>query len=121
MSDSERLAALEHGLNDQIVKGDILGAFEKYYADEVEMQENAEPPCKGKAANRAREQAFVDSVAKVHAITLLGAAVGDGVTFSEWMMDITYKNGTRAQSHQASVRRWKNGKVISERFYYNKH
>lgn len=121
MSTSNSIAALDHELNQMILKGDILGAFEKFYAENVEMRENAEPPCKGKKANRAREQAFVDSVAEVHAIQLLGCAVGDGVSFSEWMMDITYKGGTRAQSHQATVRRWKGGQVVSERFYYNKH
>lgn len=121
MSTSNSIAALDHELNQMILKGDLLGAFEKFYTEDVEMRENAEPPCKGKAANRAREQGFVDSVAEVHAIQLLGCAVGDGVSFSEWMMDITYKGGARAQSHQATVRRWKGGQVVSERFYYNKH
>lgn len=121
MSTSNSIAARDHELNQMILKGDILGAFEAFYAEDVEMSENAQPPCRGKAANRVREQAFVDSVGEVHAIQLLGSAVGDGVSFSEWMMDITYKGGARAQSHQAAVRRWKDGKVASERFYYNKH
>ena len=121
MSNQSNLAELDRELNQLIANGDILGAFEKYYSDDVEMRENADPPCKGKAANRIREQAFVDSVGQVHAIKLVGSAVGDGVSYSEWMMDITYKNGARSASHQASARRWKNGKVVSERFYYNKH
>lgn len=121
MASQPTIAALDHELNQRILKGDILGAFEAYYADDIEMRENAEPPCKGKAANREREKAFVDSVATIHAFELVGSGAGDGVTYSEWMMDITYKNGTRAASHQVSARRWKNGKVVSERFYYNKH
>jgi len=121
MTDVADLVALDHELNQAIQKGDILVAFEKYYADDIVMQENADPPCKGKAANREREKAFVDSVTQVHKIELLGSAAGKGLTYSEWMMDITYKNGVRAASYQVSARRWKNGKVISERFYYNKH
>ncbi len=120
MADAFNLAALDDELNQAILAGDILGAFERFYAEDVQMQENSEPPCKGKAANRAREKAFVDSVGQVHEFKLLGSAVGDGITFSEWMMDITYKNGVRARSAQASARRWKAGKVASERFYYNK-
>ncbi len=121
MTDQRSLAASDQALNQRILGGDILGAFEAYYSDDVVMQENDEPPCKGKAANRIREQAFVDSVGQLHAIKLLGSAVGDGISFSEWMMDITYKNGSRSNAHQASVRRWKDGKVASERFYYGKH
>ena len=121
MSTSTNVAALDQELNQQILKGDILGAFEKFYAEDVEMQENAEPPSKGKAANREREKGFVDSIGEVHAIKLAGSAVGDGVSYSEWVFDITYKGGARVVSHQASARRWKNGKVVSERFYYNKH
>ena len=120
MSHSSTLATLDHELNQALLSGDIMGAFEKYYADEIQMQENSEPPCIGKAANRIREQAFVDSVKEVHAIELLGSAVGNGVTYSEWMMDITFKDSSRVKSLQASARRWKHGKVVSERFYYNK-
>lgn len=120
MADASNLAALDKALNEAILAGDIRGAFEKFYAEDVQMQENSEPVCKGKAANRAREQAFVDSVAQIHDFKLLGSAVGDGVTYSEWMMDVTYKNGARIRSAQASARRWRDGKVTSERFYYNK-
>lgn len=121
MANSCDLAKLDEELNQMILAGDILGAFEKFYAEDVEMRENADPPCKGKAVNRQREIAFVDSVGRIHAIQLVGCAVGDDLTYSEWMMDITYKNGSRVASHQVSARRWKQGKVVSERFYYNKH
>lgn len=114
------LQAAESDLNAMIMKGAILEAFEKHYAENVVMQENSAPPCAGKAANRIREQAFVDSVQQVHAITLLASVVGDGVSLSEWLLDLTFKGGARAQLAQATVRRWNNNQVVSERFYYNK-
>ena len=121
MTDQSNPAAADQALNQAIQKGDILGAFETYYADDVVMQENDDPPRKGKFVNRDYEKAFVDSVAQLHSIKMLGSAVGDGISYSEWLFDMTFKNGTRAVSPQVSARRWKNGKVISERFYYNKH
>ena len=33
------VANLDKQLNDQIAKGDILGAFDRFYADNVSMQE----------------------------------------------------------------------------------
>lgn len=113
-------ATLEKQLNDTVLKGDLMGAFEKFYAEDVVMQENAEPPISGKAVNRPREQAFVDSVGAVHKIELVGNAISDDTSYSEWMFDVTFKGGSRVQLHQVAARRWKNGKVVSERFYYNK-
>ncbi|MBI4578232.1 MAG: nuclear transport factor 2 family protein [Planctomycetes bacterium] len=113
-------AALDDRLNQRILSGDFMGAFEDFYADDVVMQENNDPPCAGKAANRAREQAFVDSVAQVHAFKLLGSAARDDLSYSEWMMDVTFNGGKRVEAYQVAARRWKNGKVSSERFYYQK-
>lgn len=110
----------ESELNAQIQKGEIMAAFEKYYADDIVMQENNEPPFEGKVANRAREQAFVDSVGQVHAITLVNSAVNGKIAFSEWLMDVTFRNGQRVQMAQVAVRRWNDGRVVHERFYYNK-
>ncbi|TWT43667.1 SnoaL-like domain protein [Phycisphaerae bacterium RAS1] len=120
MSAAMDAAALEADLNAMILKGAILDAFEKHYAEDVAMQENADPPCRGKAANRAREQAFVDSVAALHAVRLLGGAVTGERAYSEWEMDVTFKNGQRVLMTQCAARRWQNGKVAQERFYYNK-
>ncbi len=117
MSDT---ATMEKQLNATVLKGDLMGAFERFYADDVVMRENAEPPIPGKAANRTREQAFVDSVGAVHKVELLGSAVDGDVAYSEWMFDVTFKGGARVQLHQVAARRWKNGKVVSERFYYSK-
>ncbi|HKQ49547.1 MAG TPA: nuclear transport factor 2 family protein [Phycisphaerae bacterium] len=117
---SQNTASLESELNTTIQKGEIMAAFEKYYADDVVMQENNEQPCTGKLANRAREQAFVDSVAQVHGIKVVNSAVNGDVAFSEWLLDVTFRNGQRAKMAQVAVRRWKNDRVVHERFYYNK-
>jgi ketosteroid isomerase-like protein len=117
---SQNTANLESELNAMIQKGEIMAAFEKYYAEDVVMQENSEPPFAGKTANRAREQAFVDSVGQVHAIKVVNSAVSGDVAFSEWLLDVTFRNGQRAQMAQVAVRRWKNDRVVHERFYYNK-
>ena len=45
-------------LNNLVVQGKSLEAFDKYYDDEVVMQENENPPTIGKIANRKREEEF---------------------------------------------------------------
>lgn len=114
------LATLDQELNDTILEGRILDAFEQYYADDVVMQENADTPTHGKDANRTREEEFVDSIEAFHGAELLATAVGDDLSFGEWMMDVTLKGVGRVKLEQVSVRRWRHGLVAEERFYYNK-
>jgi hypothetical protein len=43
-------------LNYLVLRGNALEAFDKYYHNDVEMQENGNPGPKGKAANIIREK-----------------------------------------------------------------
>ncbi|WP_348747598.1 hypothetical protein [Tenacibaculum sp. 190524A02b] len=49
-------------LNDLILEGKSLEAFEKYYHQDVIMQENEHTPTIGKPANREREKEFMASI-----------------------------------------------------------
>ena len=110
---------LDQKLNDAILAGDIMGAFETYYADQIVMQENSHEPTVGKDANRDREQQFVDSIAEFHGAGVLASSVTGETSFSEWWMDVTFQDGTRKKLEQAVVRRWQDGQVVNERFYYD--
>jgi ketosteroid isomerase-like protein len=113
-------AALDQTLNDMVLSGKALEAFEKYYADDVVMQENSDEPRVGKEANRKAEEEFFASLAEFHDGKVLASAVNGDTSFSEWFMDVTFKNGYRMKLAQVAVRKWKNGKVVHERFFYNK-
>jgi hypothetical protein len=112
--------ALDEQLNKQIQSGDVLGAFERFYADDVVMQENSDEPRVGKDVNRKAEQEFLSSVEQFHGAKLLGSAANQDISYSEWEFDITLKGGTRVKTAQVAARRWRNGKIVHERFYYNK-
>ncbi len=117
---SSNVAALDQALNEAVLTGKALEAFEQYYADDVVMQENSEAPRVGKDVNRKAEQDFFASLAEFHEGKLVSSAVNGDVTFGEWFMDVTFKNGPRMKLAQTAVRRWKDGKIVHERFYYSK-
>ncbi|HEU0033479.1 MAG TPA: nuclear transport factor 2 family protein [Kofleriaceae bacterium] len=114
------IAELDKKLNDAILSGKALEAFDELYADNVVMQENTDPPYEGKDFNRKREIEFFSSVEAWHSGAVLASAVNeaDGVSFGEWEMDVTIKGMGRVKMTQAAVRRWKNGKIVHERFYH---
>jgi len=111
---------LDDQLNQQILSGAILEALERFYADDVIMQENTDEPKVGKHTCREAERAFLDSVETFHGARLLGAAVNGDTSYSEWEFDATYKGAGRIKLTQVAARRWKDGQIVHERFYYKK-
>jgi ketosteroid isomerase-like protein len=111
-------AELDKKLNDAILGGKAMEAFEELYADDVVMQENSDPEFRGKDLNRKREIEFFSSVEAWHGGAVTASAVNGDVSFSEWTMEITMKGVGRIKMDQVAVRRWKNGKIVHERFYH---
>jgi hypothetical protein len=101
-----------------VLQGKAMEAFEKYYGDEVVMQENEQPATVGKEANRARELDFFAKVTEFRGAELKTVAYGEDVIISEWFFDYTHAEWGKVTHDQVSVQRWKDGKVIHERFYY---
>lgn len=109
-------------LNRMIQSGKNLEAFEKYYHQEVVMQENNHPHTAGKDANREREKKAAEQqmamLEQFHGAEVKSVAVGDNTTIVEWSFDMTYKGGKRVKMEQVAVQKWKDGQIIHERFYY---
>jgi ketosteroid isomerase-like protein len=102
---------------DGILAGDILGTFDRYYADDVVMSENGANERAGKAANRAYEEAFVNGV-EFHGASV-GAVLVDGDRAAvEWTFDLTPNGGARVQQRQVAVQEWRDGRVVRETFYH---
>ncbi len=114
------IRTLDKELNTMILSGQLLEGFEKFYAENCTLQENSEEPRVGKDTNREFEKAFIDSIEEFHGAELLASAVSGDVSFSEWAWDVTFEGASRVLMAQVSVRRWKDGLVAAERFYYNK-
>lgn len=109
---------LDQQLNEMVLAGQALEAFDKFYADDVVMQENDGEARVGKSPNREYEESFFASIAEVHEFSLHSTAVGEGVSYSDWTFDITFKDGNRRRMNQVAKRDWKDGKVVGERFFY---
>ncbi len=105
-------------LNSLLLQGKAMEAFEKYYADDVAMQENETPATVGKEANRQREIEFFANVTEFRGATIHHVAVGENVSMVESSMDFTHKVYGVRNSTQVAVQQWKDGKIVHEKFYY---
>lgn len=108
-----------HQLNQLVLQGRAMDAFEQYYDEQVVMQENAGPPTVGKAANRQRELDFFGNVTDLRAIRALDVAVGDNVTMVVWHYDYTHQEWGEKNYTQVSVQHWRGDKIVREQFFYD--
>jgi hypothetical protein len=106
-------------LNLYIQEGKIMEALREFYADDLVMAENDNPPHVGLEANLVREEDFVENTTW-YGLELQGVAVGDGITMVQWWMDFHNKQyGKRLAFTQVAVQRWRGDKIYDERFYYS--
>lgn len=113
----EDLRTLESKLNALIAKGEMIAAVEQYHADNCIYQEGNQPPrMGGKKGQKEYLSNLFKTVKTVNALTLHGQSIGDGITMSEWTFDLTTNDGPIVWN-EVHTRRWKDGKVISERYY----
>lgn len=106
-------------LNQLIMEGKILDGFEKFYADDVVMQDNDYPQRVGKEVNRQFEEDFVNGLTEFRGAKVVNTLISDGVAAVEWWFDYTHKDYGVRNYTQLSIQRWKNGKIVEEKFYYN--
>jgi hypothetical protein len=105
-------------LNDLVLQGKALEAFDMYYDDKVIMQENGNPPTVGKKANRIREEEFFSSIIEFRGAKPLKVTVGEDTTMVQWHYDYTHKDWGPRNYTQVSVQEWKDGKIVREQFFY---
>ncbi len=100
--------------------GKLMDGFEKYYHEDVEMQEAGDEPRKGKATNREYELKFLQSIEEFH-----GAGVGaitsneeQKTTMVESWMEVTMTGMGRFKMEQVAVQHWDGDFIVREKFYH---
>jgi hypothetical protein len=105
-------------LNELVLQGKMLEAFDKYYHEDVSMQENNQAPTVGKASNRKRELEFLNNITEFRGASMNGFAVAGDLSFVIWSYDYIHKDWGVRKYTQVSVQHWKDNQIIHETFYY---
>ena len=108
---------------EHLKNGKLLDAFDRYYHENVRMQENRGTPTVGKAENRKREEAFLASVKEWKSLdvaTIMADSDGQsGTTSIEYSFDFVNQDDQPVHYEQVAVQRWENGQIVEEKFYYD--
>ncbi|MBK6522816.1 MAG: nuclear transport factor 2 family protein [Sphingobacteriaceae bacterium] len=94
-------------LNQMILTGKQMDAFEKYYHEDVVMRKTL---IHLRLENlKSKELQAMQMIEAFHGAEVKSVAVGDNVTTSEWEMDVTYKGASRMKMCQVAVQKGKMG------------
>ena len=102
-----------------VQQGRIVDAIERFYDDDVTMQENLSPATVGKHANLAREAGFQGWVANWQRVQAPAVLVDGDRAVIHWDLEYTSTDGHRWRFDQLAIQRWKNGRIVEERFVYD--
>ena len=104
-----------------VQQGRIIDAMYEFYASDVRMQENNNPPTEGLEANVERERKFVASVRQWKRFDVRSVAVDaeGGKAFVQTELEFDGVDGKTYRSDQVAVQAWRDGKIVHEKFYYD--
>jgi hypothetical protein len=105
-------------INDLVLAGRALEAFDKFYHPDVSMQENENLPTVGKEANRLREIEFFGNIIEFRGAQVKDIALGENHSTVIWHYDYTHKDWGVRNYTQVSVQHWQDGLIIKEQFFY---
>ena len=117
MTNLERL----QDLYDRMSQGQMMEAFEDYYAENVQVTEANGEVRDGKQAQRSAIQQWQGMIKEMHGMGN-GSPMSNeasGQTSIESWFEATFQDGNRMKMEEVCVQNWQDGKIVKERFYYN--
>ncbi len=93
--------------------------YDRYYDENVVVQENMQPPRVGRALSIERQKLMNANVQEIHNFKI-GAVLVDGDrSMVEMHIDATTKDGYRLHLEEVGLQTWKDGRIIHERYFYD--
>jgi len=112
-----------HDLVAHVQRGEIFEALKAFYADDVVMQENLQPPTVGKHANLERERAFHATVARLDRSEAKLVLVDGDHAVIHWTIDYLGTDGKYYHFDQIALQTWRGegdeAQIVHERFVYD--
>lgn len=129
MSDSipqSNLLEMQRTFVERCSKGEFVEVMQEYYAEDAYQIEMGDGTRRDGRDNMvAFEQEFLTTVETFHGCDIGSIAVasddgnGNGVTMAEYTIKAELKDGSKFWPSQVQVSEWKDGKIISIKYYYN--
>ncbi|HSR98405.1 MAG TPA: nuclear transport factor 2 family protein [Kofleriaceae bacterium] len=94
-------------------------AIATFYTPDSTMQENLDPPRKGRDANVARERAVMARATQIHSALEGPIFVSGDRVVLRWIFRFDFADGTSIVMDEIAYQRWEGDLIAEERFYYD--
>ncbi len=102
-------------------------SYERFYDENVVVQENLQPPRVGRALSIDRQKQMNANVQEVHEFKTGAVLVDgfsethplDGYSMIEMHLEITTTDGYRIRIEELGLQTWKEGRIFQERYFYD--
>lgn len=110
------LKQLVEAIDAQIIAGDIIGAFDKFAADNCVTLSSADDKTTSKAQKIEALHWFFANVATVNRVERLGYTIGKDSTDSRFVFEFVNRQGVPMIYDEVIRRTWKNGQLVQEQY-----
>jgi ketosteroid isomerase-like protein len=94
-------------------------AIERFYTEDATMQENVDPPRKGRDTLIAGERAIMGLFKEIHSAKRGPIFVNSDHVVINWVFRFVAPDGKSFTHDELAYQRWEGEKIAEERFYYD--
>jgi ketosteroid isomerase-like protein len=93
--------------------------YEQFYDENVVVQENLQSPRVGRELSIERQKLMNANIKEVHDFKIVTVLADGDRSMVEMHLDATTQDGYRLKIEEVGLQTWKDGKIISERYFYD--
>lgn len=102
-----------------VEQGRYLDAIEQFYAPDASMQENSQPPRRGRETLLAYERAVMAACSAMRTLPVESYLVDGDFVVIHWVFEFTRLSGKTMRIDELAHQRWQGDKIVEERFFYD--
>lgn len=102
-----------------VEQGRYVEAIEQFYAPNASMQENSQPPRRGRDTLVAYERAVIAACSAMRTLPVESFLVDGDFVVIHWVFEFTRTSGNIMRIDELAHQRWEGEKIVEERFFYD--
>jgi hypothetical protein len=104
---------------DRVESGAHAEAIEEFYWPDASMQENEQPPRRGRDALVAQERKVLAAMRSVRSRSVAPPLVDGDRVVVHWVFEFETLAGQRSRFEELALQRWVGERIAEEKFFYD--
>ncbi|WP_169546445.1 nuclear transport factor 2 family protein [Sneathiella aquimaris] len=102
-----------------VVDGKHVEAIENFYHEHAFMQENLNPPRKGRDLLISHEKNSLEKIRSIRTHVPKNMAINGDLVVVQWVFEITTAKNEQRRLEEVAVQKWEGDRIAEEQFFYD--